>query len=270
MVRHIPPTRLILLRTQRALAARFFSLRGRSSPTVRHARTLPLLACRAERRTTVGATISGAMVTFLLAMALAAAGMFPSPRHAAPRRAAPHPRACAGLTSQPPHVPRRGAAFRRSSPRLQPRLVPPRSLRHRPGSPPRSPAPRPAAGKAAPAREPVSDTAERPPCPFPPVDVSSQYGARDETCPVSTGGGGGGGAGRCNRLRPQRARAPQMMLSLEPGAIGGALRTGLGMLQAFAVASAGTEQPHPARWLPPPPPPHPLVLSGHAASLTPY
>ena len=70
-----------------------------------------------------------------------------------------------------------------------------------------------------------------------------------------------------------------MMLSLEPGAIGGALRTGLGMLQAFAVASAGTEQPHPARWLPPPPTPPPRtkwtrrvphpVLIGHAASLTP-
>ena len=45
-------------------------------------------------------------------------------------------------------------------------------------------------------------------------DVSSQFGRRDETCPVSTGGRKGGGGGGAARGRGRSHRAHRLQLSL--------------------------------------------------------
>ena len=70
-------------------------------------------------------------------------------------------------------------------------------------------------------------------------DVSSQYGRRDETCPVSTGGRGGGGGAR-----------------LGLGAL--PLQQRLRGLLEHAPSETS------------PPPPLPPVLTGHVSSLLPY
>jgi hypothetical protein len=84
-------------------------------------------------------------------------------------------------------------------------------------------------------------------------DVSDEYGRRDETCPVSTQGKGGASA------RPRRQTAGRVRARAYPRA----------HVRARVGAQVGSGQITFRAAYRPSPPVSP-VLSGHAASLTPY